>query len=94
MYDRQILVDYYNGKRSADDPEVKTEFRLLKQQAEIDWKDMYAAKNTSVTAESIEEDYIYNDQLTAKTQRKLKVISRIVGLAILAILVVVYLLQK
>jgi hypothetical protein len=58
MYDRQVLVDHFNGTRAADDPEVQREFRLLREQAEIDWKARYAGKDTRTTVESIEEDYI------------------------------------
>jgi hypothetical protein len=67
MYNRQILADHFNGKRAADDPEVQRDFRLLKEQAQIDWNAMYAGKDTRIdtrtTVESIEEDYIYNAQL-------------------------------
>ena len=38
MYNRQVLVDYFNGKRRLKDPELKREFLLLKEQAAIDWK--------------------------------------------------------
>jgi len=94
MYNRQILVDHFNGKRGANDPELQREFLLLKKQAEIDWKEMYSGKNTSVTVESIEEDYIYNAQLTAKTQRTLKTIKLIAALAVLAVAALVYALIK
>lgn len=94
MYDKQILVDHFNGKRPPDDPEVKREFRLLKEQAEIDWKAMYAGKDkridTRTTVESIEEDYIYNAWLTAKTQRTMKKIKLIATLAALAVAALVY----
>jgi hypothetical protein len=33
LYNLQILVDHFKGKRSADDPEVQREFQLLSQQA-------------------------------------------------------------
>jgi len=42
MYDKQILVDHFKGKRRADDPEVQREFQRLRQQAQIDWEEMYA----------------------------------------------------
>jgi hypothetical protein len=45
MYNRQVLVDYYNGKRRIDDPELQREFVLLKEQACIDWEAMYAGKD-------------------------------------------------
>ena len=87
-------MDYFNGKRSADDPEVQREFRLLKEQAEIDWNAMYAGKDTRTdtrtTVESIEEDYIYNAQLTAKTQRTMKKIKLIAAFAVLAVVALVY----
>ena len=72
LYNKQILVDHFKGKRSADDPKVQREFQLLRQQAEIDWKEMYAGKNTQATSENIAEDYINNAKLTADTQRTLK----------------------
>ena len=90
MYDKQILVDHFNGKRPPDDPEVKREFRLLREQAEIDWKAMYAGKETRTTVESIEQDYIYNAWLTAKTQRTMKRIKWIAAFAVLAVIALVY----
>jgi len=78
-------VDHFNGKRGAADPEVQRQFRLLRQQAEIDWKEMYAGKNTPATVESIKEDYIYNAKLTAKTQRTLRRIKWIAAFVILAV---------
>jgi uncharacterized membrane protein len=69
MYDRQVLVDYFNSKRGIADPELQREYLLLKEQAAIDWQAMYADKHTSVTVQSIVEDYVYNAQLTARTQR-------------------------
>ncbi len=90
MYDKQILVDHFNGKRPPDDPEVKREFRLLREQADIDWKAMYAGKETRTTVESIEQDYIYNAWLTAKTQRTLKRIKWIAAFAVLAVIALVY----
>jgi len=94
MYDKQILVDHFNGKRAADDPEVQKQFRLLRQQAELDWKEMYAGKNTSFTPENIAEDYIYNAQLTAKTQGKLKTLKIIAGFAVVAGVALVYALTR
>jgi hypothetical protein len=90
MYDRQILADYFNGKRAANYPEVQREFQLLKEAAEIDWKRMYAGKDTRTTVESIEEDYIYNVQLIAKTQRTMKRIKWIAVVAVLALAALVY----
>jgi len=59
---------------------------LLRKQAEIDWKETYAGKNTQETPENMAEDYIYNAKLTADTQRKLtkvKWIALFVGLAVI-----------
>jgi hypothetical protein len=56
MYNRQILADHFNGKRAADDPEVQREFQLLKEQAELDWKAMYAGADARETPESIAKD--------------------------------------
>ena len=84
LYNKEILVDHFKGKRSANDPKVQREFQLLKQQAEIDWTEMYAGKNTKATPEIIAEDYISNAKLTADTQRKLK---RIKLIALLAVVV-------
>jgi hypothetical protein len=87
MYDKQILVDHFKGKRSADDPEVQREFQRLRQQAQIDWEEMYAGKNRPETPENMAEDYIYNAKLTADTQRKLakiKWIALFVALAVIA----------
>lgn len=89
MYDRQILVDHFNGKRSANDPEVQREFRLLKQKAEIDWREMYAGEDTPVTAESIAEDYINNARRTAKSQRTLKKMKFVAALVVLAVFALV-----
>ena len=94
MYNKQVLVDHFNGKRGIDDPEVQREFLLLKQQAEIDWKEMYAGNDTRVTAKSIADDYIYNAQLTAKTQRTLNKIKLIVVIAGLAVAALVYALNR
>ena len=89
MYNKQILVDHFKGKRRADDPEVQREFQLLRQQAELDWKKMYAGKNTQATPENMAEDYIYNAKLTADMQRKwtkMKWIALFVGLAVIALI--------
>ena len=94
MYNRQILADHFNGKRDANDPEVQRQFQLLKQQAEIDWNEMYGGKDTRVTAQSIEEDYIYNAQSFAKTQLMLKRAKTIVVLALLAAVALIYVLKK
>jgi tetrahydromethanopterin S-methyltransferase subunit F len=61
---------------------LQREYLLLKKQAAIDWKAMYADKHTSVTVQSIVEDYVYNAQLTARTQRmftKIKIIIVVAG---------------
>ena len=94
MYDKQILVDHFKGKRSADDPEVQRQFQLLRQQAEIDWKRMYAGGNTQATPENIAEDYINNAKVTADTQRKLKRIKLIAVLAVVMVSVLIYALNK
>jgi len=95
MYNRQILADHFNGKRDANDPEVQREFALLKQQAQIDWNEMYAGKgDPRVTAQSIEEDYIYSAQSVAKTQLLLKRIKIIVTLAVLAVVALIFVLKK
>jgi hypothetical protein len=86
MYDKQILVDHFKGKRSADDPEVQREFQRLRRQAEIDWQEIYAGKNTRATPENMAEDYIYNAKLTAETQRKLTKIKWIALLVVLAVI--------
>jgi hypothetical protein len=75
MYDRQILVDYFNGQRTLDDPKVQREFLLLKRQAELDWEKMYAGKDRPETPETIAEDYVYNAKLTAKTERRLSLLT-------------------
>jgi len=72
MYNRQVLVDYFNGKRRLKDPELKREFLLLKEQAAIDWKATYANKDTNVTLESIVKDYIDDAKLAAKKERTSK----------------------
>ena len=94
MYNKQILVDHFKGKRGADDPEVQREFQLLRQQAEIDWKEMYAGKNSRATPENIAEDYIYNAKLTADTERKLQRIKIIVVLAVVAVGLLIYVFNK
>jgi hypothetical protein len=66
MYDKQVLADYFKGKRGKD-AEVQRQFELLRRQAEIDCRDLRELGDTRVTPESIEEDYIYNAQLIAKT---------------------------
>jgi hypothetical protein len=86
-YNKQILVDHFKGKRSDDDPEVQREFQLLREQAKIDWKEMYAGKNIQAMPEILAEDYIYNAKSTADRQRKLtkiKLIALFVGLAVIA----------
>jgi hypothetical protein len=67
VYDKQILADYFKGKRGKD-AEVRRQFELLRRQAEIDCRDLRELGDMRVTPESIEEDYIYNAQLIAKTQ--------------------------
>jgi hypothetical protein len=89
LYNKQILMDHFKGKRSAPDPKVRREFQLLRQQAEIDWKEMHSGKNTKATPENIAEDYIHNAKLTADTQRKLRKMKWIalffvVGLVVIA----------
>src|SRR5262249_50677140 len=66
MYDKQILVDYFKGKRGRD-AEVQRQFELLRRQAEIDCRELRKLGDKRITPESIEEDYIYNVQLTAHT---------------------------
>jgi hypothetical protein len=85
LYNKQILADHFKGKRSADDSKVQREFQLLRQQAENDWKEMYAGKNSQATPENIAEDYINNAKATADMQRMWK---RIKVIAVLAIVVV------
>jgi hypothetical protein len=92
MYNKQVLVDHFKGKRSADDPEVERQFRLLRQQAEIDWNEMYAGKNTKITPQSIAEDYIGNAKGTADVQRKFQKIKIIAGFIVVA--VILFLLLK
>ena len=82
MYNRQVLVDYYNGKRRIDDPELQREFVLLKEQARIDWEAMSAGKDTRVTVESIVEDYIYNAKLVAGTQITARKTARVIFLSL------------
>ena len=86
MYDKQILVDHFKGKRRADDPEVQREFQRLRQQAQIDWEEMYAGKNRPETPGNMAEDYIYNAKLTAETQRKLAKIKWITLFVVLAVI--------
>jgi hypothetical protein len=94
LYNKQILVDHFKGKRSADDPKVQREFQLLRQQAEIDWKEMYAGKNSRATPENIAEDYINNAKATADTQRTMKKIKLIAVLAVVAVGVLIYALSR
>jgi hypothetical protein len=93
LYNKQILADHFKGKRSADDLKVQREFQLLRQQAENDWKEMYAGKNTQATPENIAEDYINNAKATADMQRMWK---RIKLIAVLAVVVgvLIYALSK
>jgi hypothetical protein len=86
LYNLQILVDHFKGKRSAVDPEVQRQFHLLRQQAENDWKEMYAGKNTQATPENMAEDYIHNAKLTADTQRKLTKAKWIAAFVVLALI--------
>jgi hypothetical protein len=94
MYNKQILADHFKGKRSADDPEVHQEFQLLRQQPEIDWREKYAGKNTQVTPENMAEDYIYNAKLTADMQRKWTKVKWISLFVVLAVIVLVYALNR
>jgi hypothetical protein len=100
MYDRQILADHFNGKRPADDPEVQSQFRLLRRTAEIDYNAMYGGKDrskcadTRTTVDSIEEDYIYHVKSIARTQRSMKKVKLIAGLVVLAIALVYLLVSK
>jgi hypothetical protein len=87
MYNRQVLVDYYNGKRRIDDPELQREFVLLKEQARIDWEAMYAGKDTRVTVESIVEDYIYNAKSIAETQITARKTTRVIFLSLVGPLI-------
>jgi hypothetical protein len=95
LYNLQILVDHFKGKRSAADPEVQRQFQLLRQQAENDWKELYAGKNTKATPENMAEDYIHNAKLTAETQGKLTKIKWIALFIVLAVVALVnYALNK
>jgi hypothetical protein len=94
LYNVQILADHFKGKRSANDPKVQREFQLLRQQAEIDWKEMYAGKNTQATPENIAEDYIDNAKSTAAVQRTFKRIKLIAVLAVVAVGVLIYALSR
>lgn len=87
-------MDHFTGKRSADDPQVKQELQLLKQQAAIDWKEMYSGKPTQATPENIAEDYINNAKLTASTERTLKRIKLIVALAVVLAGVLFYTMKR
>jgi hypothetical protein len=69
-------------------------FQLLRQQAENDWKEMYAGKNSQATPENIAEDYINNAKATADMQRRRKKIKLIAVLAIVVIGVLFYALSK
>jgi hypothetical protein len=94
MYNKQILVDSVNGKRKVDDPEVKDELRLLKEAARMHWERLYAHKDQSnseikVTPESIEEDFLYNVRLTARTEKTLRKLSYIaIGMIIIIAILV------
>lgn len=90
MYDQLVLVDHFNGKRPADDPDVRRQFLLLRQQAEVDWRETYAGKDTRTTVDIIEEDYVYNARMVAKTQRKFRMGKWIVAIVILVILALYY----
>jgi hypothetical protein len=94
LYNLQILVDHFKGKRGADDPEVQRQFQLLRQQAEIDGKRMYAGKITQATPENIAEDYINIAKATVDTQRKLKRIKLIAVLAVVVVGVLIYALNQ
>jgi hypothetical protein len=78
MYDKQILADYFKGKRGKD-AEVQRQFELLRKQAEIDCRELRKLGDMRVTPESIEEDYIYNAQLIAKTQGVNEATGRLTG---------------
>jgi hypothetical protein len=85
-----ILVDHFNGKRAADDPEVRLQFRWIKEQAQIHWEKVYGDNSVArlkVTPENIEEDYINNARLTAKIQRGMKKFMRVVLVILVAVLV-------
>ena len=94
LYNIQILVDHFNGNRSADDPQVKQELQLLRQQAAIDWKEMYSGKPTQATPDNIAEDYINNAKLTASTERTLKRIKLVAVLAVVLIGVLFYAMKR
>lgn len=94
MYNKQILVDHFKGKSSANDPKVQREFQLLRQQAEIDWNEMYAGKNSQATPKNIAEDYINNAKTTADMQRMWKRIKVIAVLAVVVVGVLIYALSK
>ncbi len=89
-YDTQIIVDHFNGKITADDPKLKQQLQLLKQQAEDDWIEIYSGKKTLATPENIAEDYIGNAKLTARTQRILKRIKLIALLSVVLLGALVY----
>jgi len=75
---------------AANDPEVQREFRLLKEQAKLDWEGMYAGKDSRATPESIAEDYVYNAQLVAKIQRAIKKLKIVAALVVVAVAALVY----
>jgi hypothetical protein len=85
LYNTQILVEHFSGKLSANDPKVQREFQLLRQQAEMDWKKMYAGKTTQATPDNIAEDYINNAKLAVRVQRTQKRIKLIAVLALAAV---------
>jgi hypothetical protein len=89
LYNLQILVDHFKGN-AVPTILVERELQLLRQQAEIDWKEMYAGKNTKATPENIAEDYINNAKLTARTQRILKRTKLIAVLAVVVVGVLIY----
>jgi len=72
VYDRQILTDYFNGKRGTKTLEVLRELQSLREQAMIDWGERFSDKDTSVTVESIVDDYVRDIKRTARTQDTLR----------------------
>jgi hypothetical protein len=53
MYNRQILVEHFDGKRRLDDPELQRQFSLLREQATIDWTRMYDGKDGTITVDDL-----------------------------------------
>jgi hypothetical protein len=84
MYNRQILVEHFDGKRRLDDPELQRQFSLLREQAAIDWTRMYDGKDDTITVDDIAEQYLQNARLAARTQRQLRYAAVIVVATILA----------